>query len=170
MGSRTNRRLILAPSKYTPRKLGGKMGRASCELSPQRRGRGSRAPAWRLADSANGIGAGPMMTRDLLVSMMILLPSFVGPRDVGAQAPWRALAEVAPGGEKAHTGSHVVKDRASLSWKRPPFVYSEKAATGRKCAKVIVVIYDPVLESEGGTSMVQHLKANDPVEYSHILA
>jgi hypothetical protein len=32
-----------------------------------------------------------------------------------------------------------------------------------------VLIYNPVLESEGGKTLIEHLKANDPREYSHIL-
>jgi hypothetical protein len=57
-----------------------------------------------------------------------------------------------------------------VAWKKPPFVYNPTAATGRKLAKVIVLIYDPVLPSRGGKGLIEELKASDPVEYSHILA
>lgn len=74
------------------------------------------------------------------------------------------------GRELAHTGSYVVRDRAHAEWRRPAFEYNASAATGRKRAKVVVVIYNPVLEAEGGKTLIEHLKANDPREFSHILA
>ncbi len=86
----------------------------------------------------------------------------------GAPA-WRSLPEGAPTGELQHTGSYTVADPASVNWQAPPFVYDEAAATGRKHAKVIVLIYNPVLESEGGKSFIEHCGGCDPVEYSHIL-
>lgn len=88
---------------------------------------------------------------------------------VAADPAWKSLPLVPPAGEKAHTGSFVVADRASAAWKRPPFVPNEKASTGRKHAKVVVVVYDPILEREGGKRMTEFLNANDPVEYSRIL-
>ena len=81
-----------------------------------------------------------------------------------------AVNAAEPMGTKAHTGSFTVKNPEESGWKRPPFVYKEQAATGRKHAKVIVVIYDPVLESAGGKRLTETLKANDSVEFSHILA
>ncbi len=88
-----------------------------------------------------------------------------------ADAPaWKSLPEVKPMGEQAHTGSYIVKDREKLKWERPKFVYNEKAATGRKAAKVIVLIYNPVLEGEGGKTLIEHVKGADPREYSYILA
>jgi hypothetical protein len=90
-----------------------------------------------------------------------------------AQAPeaaWRALPEVAPIGNRVHTGAHVVRDRAGTTWSRPPVAYNEKAATGRKRAKVIVLIYDPVLESEGGRRLIASIDGTDPELASRILA
>jgi len=85
---------------------------------------------------------------------------------------WKSLPQVKPAGTLQHTGSYTVpKDQlGSAGWKEPKFVYNEKAATGRKEAKVVVVIYNPVLESEGGKTLIQHINGNDPVHYSHILA
>src|SRR6266511_2524384 len=83
--------------------------------------------------------------------------------------PWKSLPVVEPQGEKQHTGSYTMKD-PSGGLSGPPFVYRERAATGRKRARVVVVIYNPVLESEGGKRLIEYLKANDPVEYSRILA
>jgi len=87
-----------------------------------------------------------------------------------AEPAWKSLPVVAPTGEKAHTGSYVVTDRASVAWTRPPFTPDARVSTGRKAAKVVVVVYDPILEREGGKRMTEFLGANDPVEYSHILA
>ncbi len=85
-----------------------------------------------------------------------------------AQTPgWRDLPIVAPAGESAHTGSYVTKDRSG--WNPPAFVYNERAATGRKRAKVVVLIYDPVLKSQGGVRLIDHLKGTDPEEASRIL-
>lgn len=87
-----------------------------------------------------------------------------------AQTPsWRTLPDVAPTGERASTGSHIFADRAEVSWQRPPFTYAAGAATGRKQAKVVVLIYDPILEAEGGKRLIEHLGANDPEELSRIL-
>ncbi|MFO0982994.1 MAG: hypothetical protein U1E76_14905 [Planctomycetota bacterium] len=83
---------------------------------------------------------------------------------------WRKLAVVSPSGHKEGTGSYVVDDRASVRWTRPPVVDDAHVATGRKSANVALVIYNPVLEIVGGKTLIQHLNAHDPVEYSHILA
>ncbi len=84
-------------------------------------------------------------------------------------ATWRTLPQVEPDGVKAHTGSFIVTDRAGTGFTRPRVVDRPEATTGRKLAKVIVVIYDPVLEKEGGKRLSEHVKANDPVQYSHVL-
>ena len=83
---------------------------------------------------------------------------------------WRDLPTVAPTGERTATGSYVVADREKLDWQRPPFHYDEHVSTGRKHAKVIVLIYNPVLECEGGKTLIEYVGGVDPVEYSHILA
>jgi len=84
-----------------------------------------------------------------------------------AQQPsWKSLPQVKPTGELQSTGSYITKERAQ--WTKPKFVYNVKAATGRKAPKVIVLIYDPTIRSEG-KKLIEHLKAADPVEYSHIL-
>src|SRR5262245_15766662 len=100
-----------------------------------------------------------------IVSLALAALAFSGPS-------WKSLPIVAPTGEKQWTGSYTVDESAlkSVAWKKPAFAYDAAAATGRKAAKVIVIIYDPVLESLGGKTMIENLKAIDPVEYSHILA
>lgn len=86
-----------------------------------------------------------------------------------AAPAWKSLPLAKPQGEKVMTGSYTVQDRDKAVWKAPKFTYNEKVATGRKEAKVIVIIYNPVLENEGGKTLIEHLNANDPVHYSHIL-
>jgi hypothetical protein len=83
---------------------------------------------------------------------------------------WRSLARAEPRGEKQHTGSFTVADPGAAGWQRPPFRYDPAVATGRKRARVIVIIYNPTLRSQGGKTLIEHLHAADPVEYSRILA
>ena len=84
-------------------------------------------------------------------------------------APWKTLPEAAAVGEKAHTGAHV-SDPRTADWRRPPFIYDPAVATGPKRAKVIVLIFNPVVESRDGARLIEHLNANDPWQYSRILA
>ncbi|MBM4062246.1 MAG: hypothetical protein FJ265_14285, partial [Planctomycetes bacterium] len=72
-------------------------------------------------------------------------------------------------GQLAHTGSYVVDKGQPTKWRRPPFRYDPAVAAGRKHAKVVVVIYDPMLP-ETGKRLRAHVGGNDPVHYSHILA
>jgi hypothetical protein len=83
-----------------------------------------------------------------------------------AQTPQRP-----PGaeGELAPTGSYVIEKGAATKWRKPAFHYDDKVATGHKHAKVVVVVYDPVLPSQGGKRLTAHVNAIDPVHYSHIL-
>jgi len=71
-------------------------------------------------------------------------------------------------GHLANTGSYVLGKGQPGKWRKPAFRYDEKVATGRKHAKVVVVIYDPKLAS--GKRLTEHVGGNDPVQYSHILA
>ncbi|MEJ5170036.1 MAG: hypothetical protein WHU10_03525 [Fimbriimonadales bacterium] len=87
-----------------------------------------------------------------------------------AQGPaWKRLPQVQPTGTKQWTGSYTVENPKATPWTKPKFRYDPKVATGRKVSKVVVVIYDPTIRSEG-KRLTEVLKANDPVEYSHILA
>lgn len=103
------------------------------------------------------------------LALLFLLSAALSPAQ-GPRPAWRALPEAEPAGERAHTGAHVVADRSKAKWKRPTLRYDEAAATGRKEAKVVVLVYNPRLKSQGGKSLIEHLKANDPLEYSRILA
>jgi len=80
------------------------------------------------------------------------------------------LLAAQPEGERASTGSYIVKDPSAARWKKPEFRYRAEVASGRKLSRVVVLIFNPVLESEGGKTLIEHLGAHDPVEYSHILA
>lgn len=87
------------------------------------------------------------------------------------QAPaWRSLPVVPPEGRRAHTGAFVVEDRDASTWKRPNLTPDPRASTGRKVAKVVVLIYDPTLESHGGVRLIEWLKGTDPEQASRILA
>ncbi|GMV35940.1 MAG: hypothetical protein AMXMBFR61_04480 [Fimbriimonadales bacterium] len=110
------------------------------------------------------------MIHFLLPLLALSVVSAASPAQKQAQPSWKSLPIVQPEGDKQMTGSYTVRDRAAAKWTRPKFVYNEKAATGRKLAKVIVLIYNPTLKSEGGKRLIEYLKANDPVEYSYILA
>jgi hypothetical protein len=93
-----------------------------------------------------------------------------GCADPRATPSWKSLPPVEPTGKLDSTGSFVVEERGAAKWTRPPVVYDERACTGRKRSGVVVLIYDPILESEGGKRMTEFLNARDPVEYSHVLA
>jgi hypothetical protein len=87
-----------------------------------------------------------------------------------AQPAWRALPERKPDGVAANTGAFIIGKKQETDWQRPAFVYDARVATGRKQAKVVVVIYDPVLEAHGGKTLREHVGGNDPRHYSLILA
>ncbi|MBK8974443.1 MAG: hypothetical protein IPM29_00810 [Planctomycetes bacterium] len=114
------------------------------------------------------------MVRVPIVSVLVALaavaavPAQVAP--VSHPPAWRDLAPRAPDGVRAHTGSFIVGKEQATDWQRPAFVYDPAVATGRKAAKVVVVIYDPVLEQKDGQRLQQWLHASDPVEFSYILA
>ena len=101
--------------------------------------------------------------------MLVCVAALVVAGHAQSQPAWKKLPIVKPVGEKQMTGSHTVKNPKEQGWKRPPFRYDSKIATGRKEAKVIVINYNPTIRSEG-KKLIDVLKANDPVEYSHILA
>ncbi len=88
---------------------------------------------------------------------------------ITSSASWRSLPIAPPIGERTHTGAFTTKTPESSGWTRPAFVPNEKASTGRKQAKVIVLIYNPILEAEGGRSLIETLHATDPEEASRIL-
>lgn len=83
---------------------------------------------------------------------------------------WRSLPEQQPWGERAATGSNIVSAGERQHWKRPPFAYNAAAATGRKQAKVVVLIYDPVMKTQNGKRLGEWLGGTDPQEASRILA
>lgn len=80
-----------------------------------------------------------------------------------------AQTDPTPEGTQANTGAYIIEKGAPTKWQRPAFHYDAQAAIGRKHAKVVVVIYDPVLEQHEGKRLIEWLGANDPVEFSRIL-
>jgi len=118
-------------------------------------------------DPSHNVGLRPLITGIAAA----LTASILGVALRAADPPaWKSLPRVDPVGEKDHTGSYTVKDPERSGWKRPAFHPDPKVARGRKVSRVIVVIYDPILESAGGKRLTEHIGAGDPVEYSRILA
>lgn len=87
-----------------------------------------------------------------------------------AKPAWKSLPLVRPAGEKQTQGCYTLPLTARAGWKRPPVVTNGKVATGRKLAKVIVLIYNPRLPKHENKTLTEYFKWNDAVEYSHILA
>lgn len=110
-----------------------------------------------------------MLSAMLALALVGASPS--GPVASRAAKPhWKSLPVVKPMGEKQEQGCYTVANRRDIAWKRPKFVYDAKAATGRKLAKVIVLIYNPRLPKHENKTLIEYFKWNDPVQYSHILA
>ena len=93
--------------------------------------------------------------------------SFVVP--LLAQASWRDLPVRKPDGVVANTGAFIIGKKQVTDWTRPARHYDAAVASGRKRAKVVVVIYNPILEAHGGKTLREHVGANDPRHYSRIL-
>jgi hypothetical protein len=110
---------------------------------------------------------GPKMKHVLIASLALLTSAPILAHAAKPPA-WKSLPIVKPVGSLESTGSYVT-DPATTPWTKPKFVYNAKAATGRKEAKVIVLVYNPVLDKSTVETLIQRIKANDPVEYSHIL-
>lgn len=72
-------------------------------------------------------------------------------------------------GRLAHTGSYVLGKGQPAKWAKPAFTYDAKVATGRKQAKVLVVVYDPVLPQHGGKRLREHTGGVDPLHGSRVL-
>lgn len=88
-----------------------------------------------------------------------------------SQTPaWKGLPFVAPKGQRTHTGAFVVPDRTGMEWTRPALSPDPRVTVGRKHAKVVVLIYDPMLSTEGGQRLSQYIRGTDPEEASRILA
>jgi hypothetical protein len=105
----------------------------------------------------------------LLCSAISLAALTIAPAAWAKEPQWKSLPEVAPTGELSEIGGYT-SDPRHTDWKPPKFVYDPDVATKPKLAKVIVIIYNPILESEGGVRLIDYFKWNDPREYSHILA
>ena len=83
---------------------------------------------------------------------------------------WKSLPVAKPEGKLSDIGGYTVPDPTKTSWKPPKFTYNADLATKPKLARVIVVIYNPKLKSQGGKPLVEYLKGTDPRKASHILA
>ena len=83
---------------------------------------------------------------------------------------WKSLPVVKPQGKLSDIGGYTVADATKTNWTPPKFTYSAELATKPKQAKVIVVIYNPKLKSQGDKTLVEFLKGSDPRKCSNILA
>ncbi len=88
---------------------------------------------------------------------------------MAVQPPWKALPERKPTGRRNPTTLSYLDNPRTAGWKQPPFVYDPAVALHPKHAKVIVLIYNPVLKTQGGKTLIEYLKANDPRAYSQLL-
>lgn len=87
----------------------------------------------------------------------------------GHEPAWRSLPHREPEGRMNRSIMCYVSDPDTSDWERPPFEYDHEVATLPREAKVIVINYNPILTSKGGTNLIQLLRANDPREYSDLL-
>ena len=83
---------------------------------------------------------------------------------------WKKLKHFKPEGTQNQGTLSYLYNPAKSKWKQPKFEYNHDVAVKPKTAKVIVLIFNPVLEQEGGTNLIQYLRANDPRKFSQILA
>lgn len=104
----------------------------------------------------------------VIVTMLCCVLSFAAKQL--EQPSWKKLPPVKPAGKQEPNIKCFVSDPVKTDWKQPAFQYNHDVAVKPKVAKVIVLIYNPVLESEGGKTVVEYLKANDSRKYSQILA
>jgi len=106
------------------------------------------------------------MFRPLFCSILILLMTSCNETE---KASWRSLPLAEPAGILEENIKCYLSDPHTTEWDAPAFYYDNDVAVKPKVSKVIVVIYNPVLENRGGVKLINYLKANDPVEYSKLL-
>jgi hypothetical protein len=99
----------------------------------------------------------------------LILAAFLASTSVAQGPAWRSLPDREPDGVRAPTGSFIVGAGQETGWVRPAFAFDPAVAAGRKHAKVVVVIYDPVLEQKDGERLREWLGAADGLEFSRIL-
>lgn len=105
------------------------------------------------------------MHKSLIIILSILL--FSG---CGKDESWKSLSQVKPSGTMDNNIKCYISDPAGSQWEAPDFIYNHKVAVMPKVSKVIVVIYNPVLEKHQNKTLIEYLNANDPREYSNTLA
>ena len=86
------------------------------------------------------------------------------------QPAWKSLPVFAPEGNLEPSIKCYMFDPQQSQWRQPPFVYNHDVATRPIKSKVIVVTYNPILKTKDNISLIEYLRANDPVKYSGILA
>ena len=82
---------------------------------------------------------------------------------------WKSLPFKAPKGTLDKNIKCYMEDPDKSDWKQPEFKYDQSVAVNPKHSKVIVVIYNPILKSQGNKTLIEYLKACNPREYSQYL-
>src|SRR5215207_759750 len=111
------------------------------------------------------------------LSLAVASSTFLAAALAAQSDPPPAAPKRPPGaeGRLAHTASYVIGKGQQSAWQKPAFTYDAKVATGRKHAKVIVVVYDPLLPGENGLPqhdgkrLRAHVGGCDPMHGSRVL-
>ena len=82
---------------------------------------------------------------------------------------WQTLPDRKPKGQMDENIKCYLEDPKTSDWQPPAFAYDHGVACLPVKAKVIVLIYDPLLLTGGGTKLTKYLKANDPRKLSQLL-
>lgn len=111
------------------------------------------------------------MKKTLLLVILIFLSVY---GKVNAQKhskpDWKSLPVFQPEGTQDEDIKCYLTNPNDSKWEQPAFSYNQEVATRPFKSKVIVVVYNPVLSSNGNETLIDHLKAHDPKQYSKILA
>ena len=82
---------------------------------------------------------------------------------------WKTFPIREPKGEMEENIKCYLEDPKTSDWQPTAFAYDHGVACLPVKAKVIVLIYDPLLLTGGGTKLTKYLKANDPKKLSYQL-
>jgi hypothetical protein len=63
--------------------------------------------------------------------------------------------------QSGHDGGYTVHDPAKTNWLPPKFTYNADLAAKPELAKVLVVIYNLKLRSQGGKTLIEFLKDSE---------
>lgn len=83
---------------------------------------------------------------------------------------WKSLPSVEPKGVMDKNIQCYMQDPKISEWKQTPFIYNQDIAVRPVKSKVIVLVYNPTLKTQGNIDLITHLKANNPRAFSDTLA